>query len=49
MQALRRDKIKYAFAPVWWDDKEVAQAAFDAHDAVQQELLKQQDLEHKRK
>ena len=49
MLPLRRDKIKYAFASVWWDDKEVAQAAFDAHDAVQQELLKQQDLEHKRK
>jgi hypothetical protein len=49
VQALRRDKIKYAFAPVWWDDNEVAQVAFDAHDAVQQELLKQQDLEHKRK
>jgi hypothetical protein len=49
VQALRRDKIKYAVAPVWWGDKEVAQAAFDAHDAVQQELLKQQDLERKRK
>jgi hypothetical protein len=28
-QALRREKMKYAFAPVWWDKKEVSQASFD--------------------
>ena len=48
-QALRRDKIKYAFAPVWWDEKEVSQASFDVHDATQQEARKQQDLDRKRK
>ena len=47
MLALRREQIKYAFAPVWWDEKQVEQATFDAHDAVQQEILKQKDIERK--
>ena len=49
MLALRREKMKYSFAPVWWDEKDVVQAAFDVHDATQQEILKQQDLDRKRK
>ena len=48
MLALRREKMKYSFAPVWWDDKEVDQATFDAHDAARQEILKQRDIERKR-
>jgi hypothetical protein len=49
MHALRRESIKYAFAPVWWDEKEIAQATFDVRDTVQQEILKKQDLDRKRK
>jgi hypothetical protein len=26
MLALRRERIKYVFAPVWWDEYEVARA-----------------------
>jgi hypothetical protein len=48
MHALRREKIKYSFAPVWWDEKEVDQATFDAHDAAEQEIRKQKDIERKR-
>ena len=49
MLALRREKMKYALAPVWWDEKDVVQATFDVHDAVQQELRKKLDVERKRK
>ena len=49
MLALRREKLKYAFAPVWWDATEVDQATFDVHDAAQQEMLKQQDVDRKQK
>ena len=49
MLALRREKLRYAFAPVWWDATEVDQATFDVHDATQQEILKQQDVDRKRK
>ena len=49
MLALRREKIKYSFAPLWWDEKEVDQATFDARDAAQQEVLKQKDIDRKRK
>ena len=48
MVALRREKIKYAFAPIWWDGKAVDQATFDAHDAIQQEILKKKEEERKR-
>ena len=47
--ALRREKIKYSFAAVWWDETQLNQATFDIHDAAQQEVLKQQDTERKRK
>jgi hypothetical protein len=49
MLALRRENTKYAFAPVWWDDKELVQVTFDVHDAVQQEILKKKDVERRRK
>jgi uncharacterized protein len=49
MLALRREQIKYTFAPVWWDSKVVAQAAFDANDAKQQEILRKKDFERKKK
>ena len=49
MLALRREKMKYAFAPVWWGENEVVQATFDVHDTVQQELRKKLDVERKRK
>jgi peptidoglycan hydrolase-like protein with peptidoglycan-binding domain/uncharacterized protein YecT (DUF1311 family) len=41
MLALRRDKINYTFSAVWWDDKDVDQAAFDMRDAREQEIRKQ--------
>ena len=46
MLALRRDSLKYAFAPVWWSDKDLEQATFDANDKVRREILK--DEERKR-
>ena len=49
MLALRREKIKYLFAPRWWDEKEVDQATFDARDAAQREILRHKDIERKRK
>ena len=49
MLALRKERIKYTFAPVWWDAKQVEQATFDAHDAVQQEILKKEDLARKQR
>jgi hypothetical protein len=49
MLALRNERIKYTFAPVWWDEKQVEQATFDTRDAVQQEILKQKDIERKHK
>jgi hypothetical protein len=47
MHALGREEVKYSFAPVWWDEKEVDQATFDAHDAAEQETLKRADIERK--
>jgi len=49
MLALRRQNLKYSFAPVWWNEKELDQATFDAHDAAQEEILKRNDLERKQK
>ena len=49
MLALRREKLKYSFAPVWWDEEEVDHATFDAHDAAQQEIRKQEDLARRRR
>ena len=40
MLALRRDNVRYAFSPVWWDDKDVDQATFDVSDAREQEIRK---------
>lgn len=48
MLALRRENIKYAFAPIWWDAKAVDQATFDAHDAIEQEILKKKEEQRKR-
>jgi hypothetical protein len=48
MLALRREKMKYSFAPLWWDEKEVDQATFDTRDAVQREIMKQKDIDRKR-
>jgi uncharacterized protein len=44
MPALRRDNLKYAFAPVWWSYEEVDQAAFDVNDARQQEIIKKEQI-----
>jgi hypothetical protein len=49
MLALRREKMKYWFAPLWWEEKEVGQATFDARDAAQQEIVRQKDIDRKRK
>ena len=40
MLALRRDKLKYVFAPVWWDEKEVDQATFDVNDNIRIAIIK---------
>jgi len=41
LQALRRDQIiKYSFAPVWFEVKDVEQATVDTNDARKQEILK---------
>lgn len=41
LQVLRRDQIiKYSFAPVWFEVKDVEQATFDTNDARKQEILK---------
>jgi len=45
MLALRREKIKYVFAAVWWDEDEVARATFDAHDAIETAILKKNELD----
>jgi uncharacterized protein len=44
MPALRRDNLKYAFAPVWWSYEEVDQATFDVNDARQQEIIKKDQI-----
>ncbi len=59
MEALRRDKIQYRFAPVWFEVADVKQATFDTNDARNQEIQKkaqkdraekgQRDLEEKRR
>jgi hypothetical protein len=43
--ALRRDKINYAFAAVWWDAKDVDQAVFDVRDKTEQETRKKAEQE----
>jgi hypothetical protein len=58
MQALRREQIKYAFAPIWFEVGDVERATFDTNDARKQEIFKkaekdralrgQQTLEEKR-
>jgi hypothetical protein len=48
MLALRREKMKYSFAPLLWDEKEVDQATFDTRDAVQREIMKQKNIDRKR-
>jgi hypothetical protein len=40
MQALRREKLHYTFAPVWFDVGEVERATFDTNDARKQEIFK---------
>ncbi len=40
MEALRREKLHYTFAPVWFDVGEVERATFDTNDARKQEMLK---------
>jgi len=50
MTALRREpQLSYAFAPVWWEQKELAQAAFDVSDKATQELKKKEQLDQARK
>jgi hypothetical protein len=38
--ALRRDSVKYVFAAVWWDGKDLDQATFDVRDKTEQEIRK---------
>ena len=46
MSALRREpQMKYSFAPVWWESKDVAQAAFDVKDKTNQEEKKKEQIE----
>ncbi len=42
IEALRREQLKYSFAPVWFDVKEVTQATFDTRDAHEQEVRKEE-------
>jgi hypothetical protein len=48
-EALRRDSIKYVFAAVWWEGKEVDQATFDVRDKTEQEIRKQAELDRAQK
>ena len=48
MQALRRDKLKYVFSPVWFDEADMEQATFDDRDQQQQEILKRHEDELKK-
>jgi hypothetical protein len=48
MAGLRREKLKYAFAPLWWGDEDLKRATFDVHDAVEQQRRKK-DLDRQRK
>ena len=47
MLALRGDKRKYRFSPVWFDAQEVAQATFDARDEREQEIRKRAEDQRK--
>ena len=43
MTALRREpQLRYSFAPVWWDSKDVDQAAFDVASKTKEEIKKKQ-------
>jgi hypothetical protein len=44
MEALRRDELKYSFAPVWFEAQEVTQATFDTRDAREQEIRKRETV-----
>jgi hypothetical protein len=47
--ALRRDSVKYVFAAVWWDDKDVDQATFDVRDKTEQEIRKKAERDRAQK
>jgi hypothetical protein len=49
VQALRREQLNFVFSPVWWNDKDVDQAAFDARDAKEQEIRKQAAIDRAQK
>ncbi|MDR3413470.1 MAG: hypothetical protein P4L87_21365 [Formivibrio sp.] len=49
MLALRRDGLKYAFSPVWWSDKDLDQATFDANDKTRQKIVKDEALKQQEK
>jgi hypothetical protein len=46
--ALGADNQKVKLSPVWWSDKDIEQAAFDANDARQQEIEKELQKDHER-
>ena len=50
MMALRREpQLTYAFAPVWWEQKDLDQAAFDVRDTAIQEQKKKEQADQERK
>ena len=50
MTALRREpQLTYAFAPVWWEQKDLDQAAFDVRDTAIQEQKKKEQADQERK
>jgi tetratricopeptide (TPR) repeat protein len=50
MTALRREpQLTYAFAPVWWEQKDLDQAAFDVRDKAVQEQKKKEQADQERK
>jgi hypothetical protein len=50
MDALRKEpQLQYSFAPVWWNDKAIAEAAFDVKDKTVQEIKKQEQQTQEQK
>ena len=50
MLALRKEpQLKYSLLPVWWDSKQLSQAAFDVRDKAMQELKKREEIARAKK
>ena len=48
MVGMHREEVQYSVAPVWWNEKEVDEATFDARDAAQQAIIKKKEAEQRR-